>query len=371
MSSRARSRIVLRVGGWTLFILLAVAATLSWILPESPARAWRYVVNASPTTVLPARIEPLHSSTVISEFPGRVATVLVAPGSKVAAGQCLALVEWDELNAELGRAQSRLRFAQARLAAAREMAKRGQREQSLREQYQRALRNKQAAADRLQAYSLADAEKTAHEAQARTAQVRALLQRDLATSAEVEQALASERGELRQLAAAREHYSRLVQEAQAAQTELRLAAMQLEAGDGDTLRAAEMDYQDAETSFRVAEQRASRQNILSERAGTVLKVMAQPGDRIVSGTPLFTVADLSSLVFEVAVTAPMAQTILPGSPVILRVPTDPPAQASATVTSVTLVPEESVRSYLVRITMPNPNPSTILVGLDGAVEFPH
>jgi HlyD family secretion protein len=371
MSSRFRSRMVLRFCGWVLFVLLAVAATLSWLVPDSPTRAWRYVVRAAPTTVLPARIEPLRSSTLISEFPGRVARVLVSPGGRVFAGQCLAVLEWDELNAELGRAQSRLHFAQARLAAARQAAQRGQREQSLREQYQHALRNKQAAAERLQAYSMADAEKAADEAKARTNQIRTLVQRDLATNAELDQALASERGEQRQLAAAREHYSRLQQEAQAAQTELRLAAMRLEAGDGDTLRAAEMDLQDAETSFRVAEQRASRQNILAERAGTVLKVMAQPGDRIVSGTPLFTVADLSSLVFEVSVSAPMAQSILPGTPVILRVPTDPPAQASATVTSVTLVPEELHRSYLVKITMPNPNPSTILVGLEGAVEFPH
>ena len=58
-------------------------------------------------------------------------------------------------------------------------------------------------------------------------------------------------------------------------------------------------------------------------------------------------------------------------PVTVRVPTDPPTRVSAKITSVSTVPDPAKQAYLVKINVPNPDPRTILAGLEGAIEIRH
>jgi hypothetical protein len=81
--------------------------------------------------------------------------------------------------------------------------------------------------------------------------------------------------------------------------------------------------------------------------------------------------DVRELSIEVPVDAAIAQSVNKGDPVSVRLPTHPPQQIEAFVASVVLAPGEDARSYVVRVLIPNPDPRTILAGLEGAVAFRH
>jgi len=99
--------------------------------------------------------------------------------------------------------------------------------------------------------------------------------------------------------------------------------------------------------------------------------MVSAGDSVPGGSPLLQVADLTTLVFEAPVTASIARAVGPGSPVMARIPSDPPARVPAKVASVTPSPDPVKQAYLVRVEVPNPDARTIVAGLEGAVEIRH
>ena len=82
-------------------------------------------------------------------------------------------------------------------------------------------------------------------------------------------------------------------------------------------------------------------------------------------------ADLQNLEVEVPVTARLAAMIHGGSPVKIVIPGDPPQALTAAVGDVQLVPDQLERSHVVRIVMPNPQPGSILIGMECTVEFAH
>ncbi len=355
--------------GWILVGLLTTTVTFSalWtptslVLPALSPKG--------PSTVLTARIKPVQSFTINAEFPGKVTSVQVAPGAEVKAGETLAVLESEELAEQWERAQRRYKFVQNRLAAARAAEGKNRRARIEREQLETAARARQAARERLRAYSVADAEKAHADAKARLTQLRSLMEQQLATRAEAEESQAQEQAAGRNLQAAREHWSRLKQEADAAESQLRLSRMQSSTAGGELLNA-QLELEEAKEALRAASARMFNQFVTAPRAGTILRVSLQAGDRVTSGTPLFQIADLSKLTFEVPVSAKVAQHISPGSSVAVRVPTEPPIRVAAEVSSVMLVPDQDRQFYLVQVTIPNPNRAAILAGLEGAVEFPH
>jgi multidrug resistance efflux pump len=131
------------------------------------------------------------------------------------------------------------------------------------------------------------------------------------------------------------------------------------------------DYEDAKSVLAYAEQRVAEQQVTAKQAGTVLHLGVRPGEYVLAGVRLLKIADLSRLAVEVPVSAAIAKHIRSGDPVVVRLPTDPPARVEAVISSVTLVPDEVQRTYLVKVVIPNPKAGAVLAGLDGAVEFPH
>lgn len=355
---------------WGLFVLLAISILFS-ALSNPASHRLPAIYPASPKTTLPAHIEPAMTFTLQAEFPGKVTSVLVSQGMNVKPGQTLALLDSTELTADVERARRRLKFAETRLATAQAAEKRNGTARIQREQFESAKKARKAAAERLEAFSAADAEKSYDQARERLSQIRALLDQQLATRAELDECEAREQIELRNLKAAREHRSRLKQEFDSADSQVRVATMHSEVSSGGALQSAQMEVEDARNSLRVAIERVLTQRIAAQSAGTVLEIPLHPGERVVAGTPLLKIADLSRLTFEVPVAAKLAEQIPTGSPVVVRLPTDPPMLIPASVSSVILVPDQASQSYLVRITIPNPNPAAILAGLEGAVEFHH
>ena len=297
--------------------------------------------------------------------------MLVSAGAQVTSGQVLANLESNELNGEIERAQRRVKFAEARRAALRPGHRRSAKRLKA-ERYKSALSAKKAARERLAGYSVGDAEKAWQEAKSRASQIRSLMDQQLATGSELDEALAREHEALSALKAAREHWSRLKQEAELADSQLRMERAESGTGeDSDALTAVQMELEDAREALRHLKQKERAKSIAAQRAGTVLHVEVRPGDHVVPGQALFQIADLSELNFEVAVAAGVAEQVHPGRAVVVRIPTDPPRSQAATVTSVLLSPDQDHPSYIVRVTIPNPSPAAILAGLEGAVEFPH
>ena len=132
-----------------------------------------------------------------------------------------------------------------------------------------------------------------------------------------------------------------------------------------------IELREAAEALRIASERRTSQKIVSTVSGTVLRVMVNAGDEIPSGIPLLQIAQLDRLDFDVPVGAELAKRIRTGDKVKVRVPTEPPELVSAPISAITLIPAREQSAYTVRITMQNPSPSTVLVGLTGEVEFPH
>lgn len=353
-----------------MLAILATAFGVSALVP--PGKGLLPTWRAAPlSTVLPASIKPSTTFAVTPELPGQVVTVLVAPGARVQPGQVLATIESDQLNGELERALRHLKFAESRKAALRPTGARKAKRIQL-ERYQSALRARKAARERLSAYSVGEMEKAWQQAKRRTEQVRSLVEQQLATAAELDDTVARERDALSSFKAAREHYSRLRQEADLADLQARLVRTESTPSvDSNAMLAAQLELEDAKEALRRAKDLERARNITAPRGGTVLRADIHPGDRVVLGQALFQIADLSELNFEVPVSAGIAEQIHPGRAVVVRIPTDPPRSQPAEVSAVLLSPDQGHASYIVRITIPNPSPDAILAGLEGAVEFPH
>jgi multidrug efflux pump subunit AcrA (membrane-fusion protein) len=184
-------------------------------------------LNAAPiVTVLPGRVEPVQSFYVNSPFGGKIADVLVNAGADVRPGQKLIEITSEEAMSELQRARARVKVAEARLRAARAGARPNQ-TKILKEQHETAQNSWKAHRERLESYSTTEAERAYADAKARLLEARQLFDKQLASRAELDDCQARERAELRNLAAAQEHRSRLKQEVDAAASQVRLTEMQM------------------------------------------------------------------------------------------------------------------------------------------------
>ena len=371
MTFRVKYRSRLQPLAWASFALLATSFVVSALIRPGGHLLPTFGSNDL-STVLPARIKPSNTFSTNSELTGKVTAVLVAAGAQVQAGQTLATLESDDLKDELDRARRRVHFAESRLEALRP----GRDHRAHRAQQERvttALRSRKAASERLGGYTntTGDMEKAWADAKRRTAEIRALVDQQLATAAELDDAIARERQALNELKAAREHLSRLKQEVDLADSQLRMTRADTVEGNADALLAVQMELEEAREALRQITQKERATEVRANRAGAVLRVEVHPGDRVIAGQPLFQIADISELDFEVPVSAGVAELVHPGRAVFVRIPTDPPRRQAATVSSVLLSADQDHSSYIVRITIPNPNPAAILAGLEGAVEFPH
>ena len=347
------------VKGW--LVLLMVWLTLPPFAEKVSAK-----VESGLKTVLPGRIGAIQLMPVTVEFIGRAVSVHVKPGQVVAEGELLAELESPELVERLDRAKRRLAFASSRLRHKPQTAA-----LLWREQQQGAVQQSQDARSRLAAYSLDGAESGYARSQREVANITKLVQQHLATTQDLEAARRQLDVDLATLDNAKRTKTRLEHEARAAASQLKMVMIQKASAEPAADPSAQLEYEDAKTAYELAERQLKSLRVLAPAKATVLTVSVQPGALAGGWAPLFQLADLQNLQVEVPVTARLAAMIKSRSPVKIVIPGDPPQALSAAVGDIQLVPDQLERSHVVRIVMPNPQPGSILIGMECTVEFAH
>ena len=356
--------------GWTVVKVAFVALVLMLVLnPATKGRAG--FSGAGLETVLPARIKAAGMFAINAELSGTVTELSVKPGDTVEAGQLLAVIANPEIAGLVERARRRMEFAGARLAQPKTAGEPQRR--WLDEQQAAADRNLSAAEQRVRQFSLADAEQPYARARTNAERIKSLLEQRLATGREAEDAQREADNELRNLNARREVGARLRQELEAAQSQAKMARLQL---DSSTPVAADsgyakLEFEEAKAAYEKLSERSGGLRVVAERGGTVIQVNAAAAGAVQEGAILFQIANSGNLHFDVSAPASIAKGVHAGDSVLVRVPTDPPAEVPARVERVLLEPDPMQQSYLIRVTIPNPAPDRLLVGLEGAVAFNH
>jgi multidrug resistance efflux pump len=346
------------------FVLGAIlVAAISFALWSSASQGELRNASRKFETVLPASIRPHNLVSINAEFPGRITNLSVKAGSSVSVGDVLMTLTNPEFEMEYERARVRLDAVQAKLARSRVSPDNRRRQAN-------AIQALQAARERLEGSSLDVAQRAYQHDVARVRDLQNLLQQQLATEAELEQARKNEEAGLRNLQAEKEHQSRLKEELEAAQARVEESE---DLSDPSEVRHLDLlaELHQAETELRIASRHLESQQIRATAAGTILRTMVTAGDEIPSGIPLLQVAQLDRLDFDVPVGADLARRIKVGQKVNLRIPTEPPIRITAPVSEILLVPSQDQSAYTVRITTQNPAPSTVVAGLAAEVEFSH
>jgi len=356
--------------GWTVVKIAFVALVLMLVLnPATKGRAG--FSGAGLETVLPARIKAAGLYSVNAEMSGTLVKLNVQPGEEVAAGQVLAVIENPDIEGRVERARRRMELAAARAVQPAPAAQ--PQRQWLDEQYASALRTRQIAEQRLREFSLADAENPYARARANADRIKALLEQHLATAREAEDAEREADNELRNLNARREVATRLRQELEAAQSQVKMASLQLDTAGVPAADPgySKLEYEEAYAAYESLRARLQALQVVATLPGTVIRVNGSVGGPVQEGAALVQIANSSNLHFDVSAPASIARSVHPGDHVLVRVPTDPPAEVPARVAQVLLEPDPQQLSYLIRVTIPNPAPDRLLVGLEGAVAFNH
>ncbi len=347
------------VKGWLVLLMV-------WLTLPPFSENVSGCVECGPKTVLPGRIRAVQLMPVTVEFIGRAVSVHVKPGQVVAEGELLAELESPDLVERLDRARRRLAFASSRLRDKPQTAA-----LLWREQQQSAVQQSQDARSRLALYSLDAVESGYARSQKEVANLAKLVQQHLATAHDLETARRQFDVDLATLENAKRTKTRLEQEARAAASQLKMVMIQKATTEPKADPSAQLEYEDARTTYELAERQLKALRVLAPGKGTVLTVSVQPGALAGGWAPLFQMADLQNLQVEVPVTARLAAMIHGRSPVKIVIPGDPPQAVTAAVGDIQLVPDQLERSHVVRIIMPNPQPGSILIGMECTVEFAH
>ena len=358
--------------GWTAVKVAFIALVLMLVLnPATKGRSG--FASSGMETVLPAHIRASGLYAINASMAGTVTELSVKPGDFVAAGQLLAVIVNPEIDGLVERTRRRMELAEARLAPPQAPTAPPQR-RWLDEQHASAERNLRAAEQRLRDFSLADAEQTYARAKADAGRIRSLLDRHLATDREAEDSQRQADHEFRNLSARRESGARLGQELEAAQSQVKMARLQLDSAvpppPADS-GYARLEFEEAKSAYDTLIARRDGLRVTAERGGTIIQVNATQGGAIQEGAVLVQIANSTNLHFDVSAPATIAKAVHAGDAVLVRVPTDPPSEVPARVAQVLLEPDPQQLSYLIRVTIPNPAPDRLLVGLEGAVAFSH
>ena len=358
--------------GWTAVKVAFVALVLMLVLnPATKGRSG--FASSGMETVLPAHIRASGLYAINAGMAGAMSELSVKPGEFVAAGQLLGVIVNPEIDGLVERTRRRMELAETRLTRPHGAVAQPQ-QRWLDEQHAAATRNLQAAEQRLREFSLADAEQTYARTKADAGRIRTLLDQHLATAREAEDAQRQADNELRNLTARRESGARLRQELEAAQSQVKMARLQLDSAvppppaDSGYTR---LEFEEAKSAYDTLIARRDGLRITAERSGTVIQVNATQGGAVQEGAVLFQIANSTNLHFDVSAPATIAKAVHAGDSVLVRVPTDPPSEVPARVAQVLLEPDPQQLSYLIRVTIPNPAPDRLLVGLEGAVAFSH
>lgn len=314
--------------------------------------------------------------TVVSaEADGRLLAFTVTEGDVLAAGQSVGLVDTTQLAAQ----------RDALLAQRRQLA--GQ-QRSLLAQARAALASGDAA--RVQASATlsqiaeADAGADALAAQLATAQeeltrTRRLFDAQAATARELNEREGSVAALREQVQQARARAG--VIRAQARTSDAQAQVQGVQAGVPEA-QASAVDDQIAGINAQLAaiEDRIADASVTNPIAGTVMTVVAEPGETVRTGAPLYTVADLSSLTLRAYATGDQLASLRLGETVEVLVDgagglralrgtiTHVASQAQFTPTPIQTRDERSELVYAFDVRVPNPD-GLLKVGMPGEVQL--
>jgi HlyD family secretion protein len=359
--------------GWTVVKVAFVAMILMLVLnPATKGRAG--FAESGLQTVLPAHIKAAGLFGINAELSGTMTQLAVKAGDTVESGQLLGVIANPDIEGLVARARRRMELARERMA--KPAAPDRPESRWLDEQHASAVRGLRAAEQRLRDFSLADAEQAYLQAAGNAERVQALLGQGLATRREADEAQRQADNERRGMNARREVGARLRQELEAAQSQVKMAKLQLDSLTPAPVAApasgySRLEFEEAQAAFDSLAARLGGQRIVAPHPGTVIQVNAPAGGSVQEGAVLFQIANSGNLHFDVSAPATVARNVHAGEQVMVRVPTDPPTEVPARVAQVLLEPDPQQQSYLIRVTIPNPAPDRLLVGLEGAVAFSH
>ncbi|MCC6590538.1 MAG: HlyD family efflux transporter periplasmic adaptor subunit [Bryobacterales bacterium] len=349
---------------------VALLVALSFLLtPLSRGREPRTALTGTRHTALPARINAARTFAAHSPATAHIKSISVKVGDWVKANDIIAILENRDMTAERHRAELRLRIATQALAVLR--ARPAINQDPSMQELRAAQAQVHAIEQQIESYAIGPLEESYNRAKANLDRVGKLAHQQLATDVELTAARKQEQAEWRNLNAARQTAERL-------QTELASARKRVEQADKQVVvlgshpnsDIAELNLTEAEATVRALEERESQLTIRAPGPGRVTQLPKRPGEEVTPGTLIAQIVDLSRLNFDVAVTSKVAQAVEVGSLVEVIVPKDPPVRVDARISEIVLAPEQQ-QPYIVRVTIDNPSPNEMLVGLEGAVQFQH
>ena len=315
-------------------------------------------------------------TTVSAEADGRLLSLTVDEGDRLAVGEVVGLVDTTQLSAQRDAllAQRRQLLGQQRSLLAQARAARASRDAAL---IQGDATLAQTAEAQAGADALAAQLQTAREELGRTQRLYA---DQAATARELNERQGQVNALEEQVAQARARVQTI--RAQATTSGAQARVQDVQAGVPDA-QAAAIDDQVAgiDAQLEGIADRIANAAVENPTAGTVLTVLAEPGETVRTGSPLYTVADLSSLTLRAYATGNQLPRLRLGQPVEVLVDdgdgglralrgtvTFIASDAQFTPTPIQTRDERAELVYAFDVRVPNPD-GLLKVGMPGEVRF--
>lgn len=364
MDSRRTDTFSVEQVAWTLAKAFVLVVLLSAMI-QSTTQAAFSAGKTGAKTLISARIQPERTITLNVSFPVTVVSVLRREWDHVTAGETLMELESDELRLLLESAKCRVEIAARRLKAIGGNARNSGYQRA---QEQSAVQLVEAAKRRLAAHSGADSEMAYNAAKMRRSRISDLVDKQLATGAELESVRREEVNEQRNWKVANDTLARLKDDLDNALSHQKLVDLQGVVPVGEDSGLARLELNNAERDFQLLERRVASLRVTAPFTGVLLSGLPNAGDRVDAGTPLGRVADISTLRLVATVTAEIAVEMQPGTNIPVRLPGDPPRRAIGEIISNTLAADGS---FMVRVRVADLPLSSKLAEGDGAIEILH
>jgi HlyD family secretion protein len=362
-SQRVESFSVEQVG-WTVakaFVLMVFLATMI----QSTTQVAYTAGSRGSKTLISARIQPERTVTLNVPFQVTVVSVRHREGDSVTAGETLMELESEELRLLLESAKRRAEIAEGRLKAHSVRAPKSGYQHA---QEQSAKQLVTAAKRRLESFSPADSEAAFQAAKSRRIRIAELVEKQMATRAELEAAQKEELSEHRNWKAANDTLARLKDDLENAISHQRLVELQRSGTSGDDSSIARLDLDSAQRDLEILERRMASLRVTAPFDGILMSGLAVAGERMDSGAPLARISDVSKLRLLANVTPDVANALQLGKNVQVRLPGDPPRTSNGVVVSNAPDAQQGDGSYVVRVSIDG---SSKLVGGDAAIEIAH
>ncbi|HEY3282787.1 MAG TPA: efflux RND transporter periplasmic adaptor subunit [Armatimonadota bacterium] len=324
--------------------------------------------------------QPDREATVNPGIAGKVTSVLVRPGERVAKGQPVVLLDPTKLESALRQAQSAVAVARAQEAqSALEVLSLEQAHANSVRQASEGVRAAELALEKLRAgarpqevaqaqAAVAQAEATRNNARSARDRSQALLKLGLVSRKEFEDAETQMKVTESQFASAREQLSLVQagvrpQEIEGTRVQVqqaKLALEQAQAGGVDVrakreaLQALKDQVSQARAVVRAASADLALASIRAPIAGTVVQRPVSPGASVDTATVLLTVADLSQVEFLAQLQPRDLSRVRVGQPATLSVPAYPGRNWTGSVAQISTATDAKTNTVPARLRFANP-----------------